>query len=64
MKTVFDNRQVAHVWAQQNQSQGRYSNAQFYFRDRTIFSYRDSWPLATYATPNIVLIVTFIIERK
>lgn len=58
MKTVFENRMVAHVWAQQNQSEGRSSNGQFYFRDKTIFSYRDSWPLATFIKDNEVLINT------
>lgn len=58
MKTVFENRMVAHVWAQQNQSEGRSSNSQFYFRDKTIFSYRDSWPLATFVKPNEVLLNT------
>lgn len=58
MKTVFENRMVAHVWAQQNQSEGRSSNRQFYFRDRTIFSYRDSWPLATFIGENEVLLNT------
>jgi hypothetical protein len=44
MTTVFANPQVAHVWAQQNQSEGRSSNGNFWFRDTTIFSYRT--PLA------------------
>ncbi|MGK3946280.1 hypothetical protein ABK046_49000, partial [Streptomyces caeruleatus] len=56
MKTVFSNAQTAHVWAQQNQEHGKSSNGQFYFRNKTIYSYRDSWPLSTFATPNIVLI--------
>lgn len=56
MKTVFTNAQTAHVWAQQNQEHGKSSNGQFYFRNKTIYSYRDSWPLSTFATPNIVLI--------
>lgn len=56
MKTVFENRMVAHVWAQQNQSEGRSNNRQFYFRDKTIFSYRDSWPLATFIGENEVLL--------
>ena len=44
MKTVFDNRQLAHVWASQSQEHGRGSS--FYFNGRVIYSYRDSWPLA------------------
>lgn len=58
MKTVFENRMVAHVWAQQNQSEGRSNNSQFYFRDKTIFSYRDSWPLATFIKDNELLLNT------
>lgn len=58
MKTVFENRMVAHIWAQQNQSEGRSSNSQFYFKDKTIFSYRDTWPLATFIKDNEVLLNT------
>lgn len=56
MKKVFENRMVAHVWAQQNQSEGRSKNGQFYFRGKTIFSYRDSWPLATFLKNGDVLL--------
>lgn len=45
MRTVFTNHMVAHVWAQQNQSHGRSGNGHFYFRNRTIYSYRDSYPI-------------------
>lgn len=48
MKSVFNNRMVAHVWAQQNQVEGRNSNGQFYFKNATIYSYRDSFPLAAF----------------
>lgn len=40
MKKVFDNDQVAHVWAQHSQSEGRSSNGNFWFRDTAIYSYR------------------------
>jgi hypothetical protein len=56
MKTVFENRMVAHVWAQQNQSEGRSANKQFFFKDKTIFSYRASWPLATFIGENEILL--------
>lgn len=52
MRTVFTNDMVAHVWAQQSQSEGRSSNGQFYFRDSTIFSYRDSYPIARFVANN------------
>ena len=52
-KTVLTNGMVAHVWAQQNQTFGRSANGNFYFRDATIYSYRDSFPLASFVTlPN------------
>lgn len=38
-KTVFQNSMVAHVWAQQNQSNGKSNNGQFFFRDSMLFSY-------------------------
>lgn len=40
MKKVFDNGQVAHVWAQHSQSEGRSSNGNFWFKDTAIYSYR------------------------
>lgn len=46
MKTVFDNRQVAHVWAQQRQEEGRGSN--FYFEGPTIYSYGRHFPIASF----------------
>lgn len=50
MRQVFANRMVAHVWAQQTQPSGRSGNGNFYFRDSMIFSYRDSFPIARFAT--------------
>lgn len=44
MKTVFDNRQCAHVWAQQNQERGKSSNGNLWFENQTIYSY--STPIA------------------
>lgn len=40
MRKVFDNDQVAHVWAQHSQSEGRSNNGNFWFRDNDIYSYR------------------------
>lgn len=48
MKTVFENRMVAHVWAQRNQAQGRSSNGQFYFNGDTIYSYGSHFPIASF----------------
>lgn len=39
MATVFNNEQVAHVWAHQNQYEGRSNNGQFYFTGRRLYSY-------------------------
>lgn len=39
-KTVFDNWQAAHVWAQQEQEQGRSHNGNLWFQGPTIYSYR------------------------
>ena len=39
MKTVFSKDMVAHIWAQQNQYEGRTSSGNFYFTDKTLYSY-------------------------
>lgn len=46
MKHVFNTDEVAHVWAQKRQADGRNSQGNLYFRDSTLFSYRDSYPIA------------------
>lgn len=38
-RTVFDNHGVAHVWAQNNQAEGRSGNGQFFFDGPALFSY-------------------------
>lgn len=40
MRKVFNIDQVAHVWAQHSQSEGRSSNGNFWFRYNAIYSYR------------------------
>jgi len=45
-KTVFNNRMVAHVWAQQTQESGKSHNGNFHFQGDTIYSYRT--PLARF----------------
>ncbi len=44
MKKVFNNYQLAHVWAQQNQEEGRSHNGNFHFSGDTLYSY--STPIA------------------
>lgn len=39
MPTVFNNAMTAHVWAQQEQQEGRSNNGQFYFDGLSLFSY-------------------------
>src|SRR5512146_2854588 len=49
MRTVFsNNREVAHVWAQQSQASGRGHN--FYFDGPTIYSYGSHFPIARFVT--------------
>jgi len=51
-RTVFDNYQTAHVWAQQKQPYGRSQNGNLYFEGRAILSY--GWHyVAGYALPKI-----------
>lgn len=48
MKTVVTNEQVAHLWANKSQDHARTGNSNFYFNGPTLYSYRDSWPLAVH----------------
>lgn len=52
MKTVFPNSEVAHVWAQRNQQEGRNSNDTFYFEGNTIYSYGSHFPIASFIDGN------------
>ena len=66
VKRVFVNRQLAHVWAQQEQDEGRTGNGNFYFRSTAIYSYRDNWPLAQFTgqdTPDGLQIVLVNSEK-
>lgn len=56
MKTVFDNRQCVHVWAQQTQDKGRSSNGNLFFDRSTIYSYGYHFPLAKFYDENTVFI--------
>ncbi len=48
--------EVFHVWAQQNQFEGRAANV--FFRDRSIFSYGEHFEMARFVTSEIVLFTT------
>lgn len=55
MRQVFENRMVAHIWAQQTQESGRSHNGQFYFEGKTIYSYGRHFPIATFIDADKVL---------
>jgi hypothetical protein len=48
MRTTFDNAMLAHVWAQQNQAEGRGSN--FFFDGPSIYSYGRHFEIARFVT--------------
>lgn len=54
-RKVFENSMVAHVWAQQSQSEGRSGNGNFYFRDSTIYSYGAHFPIARFSADKSVV---------
>jgi hypothetical protein len=57
VKQVFkDSREVAHVWAQQNQASGRNATRNIYFEGETIFSYGKHFPIARFAGRGVVLV--------
>lgn len=47
MKQVFNNRQLAHVWAQQTQSTGRNPSGSMYFSNNKIWSYGSHYCIAS-----------------
>lgn len=49
MRKVFNNRQLAHVWAQQSQSEGRGSN--FFFDGPALYSYGRHFCVARFVQP-------------
>jgi len=50
MKTVFNNSELAHVYANQSQSNGRNSNGSMFFEGSTIYSYGYHFAIATIET--------------
>lgn len=56
MKKVFDNRQCAHIWAQQTQDDGRSNNGNLFFHGKTIYSYGYHFPIASFITADTVLV--------
>jgi hypothetical protein len=50
VKTVYRTSEIAHIWAHQGQPFAKNSGYSFYFSGKTIYSYRDSFPLGTLFT--------------
>jgi hypothetical protein len=53
MKTKFDNKELAHVWAQQKQESGRGSN--MFFEGAKIYSYGHHFCIANFVKPDVIL---------
>lgn len=56
MKSVFNNRQCAHIWAQQTQERGRSNNGNMFFEGRTIYSYGHHFPMGHFIDSETVLV--------
>lgn len=54
-RKVFENSMVAHVWAQQSQFEGRSGNGNFYFANKTIYSYGSHFPIARFSDDGSVV---------
>ena len=46
MRHVFPTSEIAHKWAHQTQADARNARGNLYFRGATLYSYRDSYPIA------------------
>lgn len=58
MKTVFSNREIAHVFASNTQKAGRTSNRTMFFEDGILYSYGYHFPMAKIVADNVVLFTT------
>lgn len=58
MKKVFRSAEVAHIWAQQNQYEGRNAGNTMFFRDKSIYSYGSHFEMARFVKPDVVLRTT------
>ncbi len=54
MKQVFNNSEIAHIWAAQQQTEGRTSCGNFYFRNQTVFSYGSHFPIAVIVGNDVI----------
>lgn len=60
-KRVHKADMVAHLWANEAQPEARNATGNLYFRGTTIYSYSDSWPVASFIRPGVVALNT---ERR
>lgn len=58
MKTVFNNENLAHVWANKEQSEGRNANGSMYFNNDSIYSYGSHFCIARHLDNNTILFTT------
>lgn len=56
MKTVFNNHECMHIFAQQTHDQGRTNNGNVFFTGDTIYSYGHHFPMAHFIDNNTVLV--------
>lgn len=47
---VYPTREIAHLWANKTQDSARNPQGNFYFKDGVLYSYRDSYPIASHVT--------------
>jgi hypothetical protein len=50
VKKVYPTDEIAHLWAHQTQSEARNPGGNFYFQDKTIYSYGSHFPIARHVT--------------
>lgn len=58
MKKVFKSREVAHIWAQQKQEEGRNAQGNIYFKGKSIFSYGSHFEMARFISSDIIFRTT------
>lgn len=54
MRQTFQTNEVAHIWANQTQQNGKNSGGNFYFNGATIYSYGSHFPIATIDGNNVL----------
>ena len=64
MKTVVDRGMIAHLWFHQSQDHARVRSGNYYFRDRTIYSYGEHFPIATLVDAPPGAKVVFLTSRQ